>query len=75
MPPKPGLPRRRTIQFVEPSEKIQEMRKPPQPARHGAMALLDPVYFNKDAGDLTDPYQPPRVRANDGNKAISPKRY
>ncbi|MDE3105789.1 MAG: hypothetical protein KGK08_11485 [Acidobacteriota bacterium] len=37
------------------------LRKPPQPARHGAMAFLDPAYFNKDAGDLSDPYQPPRI--------------
>ena len=31
------------------------MRKPPQSARYGRMELLDPAYFNKDLGDLTDP--------------------
>jgi hypothetical protein len=49
-------------------------RKPPQPARHGPMALLDPAYFSKDAGDLSDPYQPPRSRVN-GSRNGSTKLY
>ena len=44
------------------------LRKPPQPVRQGTMELLDPAYFNKDMGDLSDPYQPPRLSANDRNK-------
>jgi hypothetical protein len=42
-------------------------RKPPQPASHtGVVHRLDPAYFNKDLGDLTDPYQPsPRLRATE----------
>ncbi len=60
---------------VEPTKQHQPARKPPQSARHGAMALLDPAYFNKDSGDLTDPYQTPRVRANDGTRTTSSKRY
>ncbi|CAN5469319.1 hypothetical protein BH10ACI4_BH10ACI4_25290 [soil metagenome] len=44
-------------------------RKPPQPAsRHGVVQRIDPAYFNKDLGDLTDPYQPPRLRANSQNR-------
>jgi hypothetical protein len=60
---------------VEPVQQQQIARKPPKPARHGEVALLDPAYFNKDSGDLTDPYQSPRVRANDGNRTISSRRY
>jgi hypothetical protein len=50
-------------------------RKPPQPARHGTMELLDPAYFSKDLGDLTDPYQPPRTVSNDRRKSAPSKRY
>jgi hypothetical protein len=39
---------------------VSTLRKQPQPARHGTIELLDPAYFNKDLGDLTDPYEPPR---------------
>jgi hypothetical protein len=46
-------------------------RKPPQAARNGRLTLLDPAYFNKDMGDLTDPYEPPRVRSNDRNRSDS----
>jgi len=36
------------------------------------MERLDWAYFNKDLGDLTDPYQTPRIRAN---SRTSPRRY
>jgi hypothetical protein len=49
-------------------------RKSPQPARYGPMELLDSAYFNKDMGDLTDPYQPPQLRINDRNQRGSTKR-
>lgn len=58
MPPK-SAPSKRNIGELPRvhSPKQQPSRKPPQSARHGAMAFLDPAYFNKDSGDLTDPYQ------------------
>jgi hypothetical protein len=49
-------------------------RKSPQPARYGPMELLDSAYFNKDMGDLTDPYQPPQLRVNDRNQPGSTTR-
>ena len=41
------------------------LRKPPQAARHGNMELLDPTYFNKDLGDLRDPFGPSRFSMNE----------
>jgi hypothetical protein len=46
-------------------------RKPPQAARNGRLTLLDPAYFNKDMGDLTDPYEPPKIRSNDRSRSDS----
>jgi hypothetical protein len=54
------------------AEPLQGKRKAPQAAHQGGMERLDWAYFNKDLGDLTDPYQTPRARAN---SRISPKRY
>lgn len=54
---------------------LQGRRKSPQTSHHGATERLDWAYFNKDAGDLTDPYQTRRFRANSGARATSPKRY
>jgi hypothetical protein len=62
LPPQPARMRRPPTQRDEP---VRIARKSPQPARYGPMELLDSAYFNKDMGDLTDPYQPPRLRAND----------
>lgn len=62
LPPQPARMRRPPTQRDEPA---RIARKSPQPARYGPMELLDSAYFNKDMGDLTDPYQPPRLRAND----------
>jgi len=53
---------------------LQGLRKSPQTSHHGAPERLDWAYFNKDAGDLTDPYQTRRFRANSGARATSPKR-
>jgi hypothetical protein len=39
------------------------------------MELLDPTYFNKDMGGLTDPNRPPRISANVRRKPASPKQY
>ena len=36
---------------------------------------LDWVYFNKDAGDLSDPYQPRNARRTSSAPAISTRRY
>ncbi len=41
------------------------LRKPPQAARHGNIELINPAYFSKDLGDLTDPYEPHRLSVND----------
>lgn len=75
MPPRSDYSRRSTVQLprIGSRDQKQSTRKPPQAARHGAMAFLDSAYFSKDAGDLTDPYQPPKIRANESN--ISTKRY
>ena len=35
--------------------------KLPQASRRGQLQRLDPAYFNKDYGDLTDPYELPRA--------------
>jgi hypothetical protein len=54
---------------------MQGKRKSPQASHYDAPERLDWEYFNKDAGDLTDPYQPQRLRANSGINATSPKRF
>jgi hypothetical protein len=54
---------------------VQRRRKSPQTSHHGTPERLDWAYFNKDAGDLTDPYQTRRFRANSGARATSPKHY
>jgi hypothetical protein len=50
-------------------------RKSPQTFHHGGTERLDWAYFNKDAGDLTDPYQTRRFGGNSGAGTTSPKRY
>ncbi|MCU1323977.1 MAG: hypothetical protein JWM43_3626 [Acidobacteriaceae bacterium] len=56
-------------QQSEPTTALLAARKPPQPApRHGIVQRIDPAFFNKDLGDLTDPYQPPHLRANSQNR-------
>ena len=57
------------------SSSVQGQRKSPQTSHHGAPERLDWAYFNKDAGDLTDPYQTKRFRASSGTRATSSKRY
>ena len=54
---------------------VQGQRKSPQTSHHGGTERLDWAYFNKDAGDLTDPYQTRRFRGNSGARTTSPKRY
>jgi hypothetical protein len=54
---------------------LQGRRKSPQTSHHSATERLDWAYFNKDAGDLTDPYQTRRFRTDSGARAISPKHY
>lgn len=74
LPPQPVRMRRSPVQRVHPDKTATAARKSPQPARYGPMELLDSAYFNKDMGDLTDPYQPPaRLSANGRNKSTSPK--
>jgi hypothetical protein len=60
-------------QSADPS--LQGRRKSIQTSHHGDAERLDWAYFNKDAGDLTDPYQTRRFRANSGARATSPQRY
>jgi hypothetical protein len=69
MPPQPTRSRRWNASTAAP-EKLNltsntALRKPPQAARHGNMELLDPTYFNKDLGDLRDPYEPARYSVNE----------
>ena len=54
---------------------VQGRRKSPQTSHPSGTERLDWAYFNKDAGDLTDPYQTRRFRANSGAGTTSPKRY
>ncbi len=56
-------PRAETEQMT--ADPLQGMRKSPQTSHQSGMERLDWAYFNKDFGDLTDPYQTPRrIRAN-----------
>jgi hypothetical protein len=54
--------------------RIESSRKPPQSAHQREWKRIDWAYFNKDLGDLSDPYQAPRFQANSGDRSISPKR-
>jgi hypothetical protein len=54
------------------AEQLQVKRKPPQTSHRVGSERLDWAYFNKDLGDLTDPYQTPSLRVNARN---SSKRY
>jgi hypothetical protein len=49
---------------------MQGRRKMPEASHKGTGERLDWAYFNKDAGDLTDPYQNRRFRNNSGVRAI-----
>jgi hypothetical protein len=55
--------------------RIESSRKPPQSAHQRGWQRLDWAYFNKDLGDLSDPYQTPRLRANSGDKSTPPERF
>lgn len=46
-------------------------RKAPRPARPATDERLDWAYFNKDYGDLTDPYQSRRIRVRSDAKSTS----
>jgi hypothetical protein len=48
------------------AESLEGRRKLPQ-AAHPSSDRLDWAYFNKDSGDLTDPYESPRIQANSRN--------
>jgi hypothetical protein len=67
--PSPGI---RSDLIQNATEPIQGKRKAPQSSHQSGMERLDWAYFNKDLGDLTDPYQTPRIRAN---SRTSPRRY
>lgn len=54
------------------AESFDGKRKSPQPSHQSGSERLDWAYFNKDFGDLTDPYETPRLRAN---SRTLPKRY
>lgn len=68
MPAKPLssrlLTREQVFQSRITGAQTETSRKPPQPLRRGLVHRLDPAYFNKDAGDLTDPYELPRTGTN-----------
>ena len=53
-------------------------RKSPMPAHTGLLSSsdrVDPAYFNKDLGDLTDPSPSRPVRAVSGRRTRSTKRF
>jgi hypothetical protein len=49
-------------------------RKQHQALRRGISERMDRAYFNKDAGDLTDPYEIPRTGTNPGNTSTKQTR-
>jgi hypothetical protein len=53
---------------------VFERRKPPQATRPGVEERLDWAYFNKDYGDLRDPYPSRRFRARPDAKSTSNRR-
>jgi uncharacterized membrane protein YccC len=55
--------------------RMEPSRKPPQSAHQKEWRRLDWAYFNKDLGDLSDPYQTPRLRANSSDKTTSSERF
>jgi hypothetical protein len=57
------------------SQTASATRKVPQSSYRGVTERLDWAYFNKNRGDLNNPYQAPRLRANSCDKAPSPKRF
>jgi hypothetical protein len=75
MPAKPLtsrlLTREQMVQSRMTGEQTETSRKPPQPLRRGLIHRLDPAYFNKDAGDLTDPYELPRTGTNTVSKKMN----
>jgi len=50
-------------------------RKLPQSSYRIGSERLDWAYFNKDLGDLTDPYEIPRLRANSRDNPTSSRRF
>jgi len=46
-----------------------------QTFNNGALERLDWAYFNKDSGDLSDPYQSRRIRANSSNETTLRERF
>ncbi|WP_263365539.1 hypothetical protein [Edaphobacter bradus] len=66
-----------TLVEIPPAAGVNPMlgkRKSPQSAHHRAEERLDWAYFNKDYGDLTDPYSSPRIRVSAGTKPTSIRR-
>jgi hypothetical protein len=59
---------------TESSEREADL-KTPRSSHKGGHERLDWAYFNKDLGDLSDPYQAPRLRASSRPNATSPKRF
>jgi len=57
------------------TEPLLATRKPPQSAHRNGLQRMDLVYFNEDLGDLTDPYQTPRLRANSRDSSISDRNF
>ncbi len=72
MPPRPLKPRLLTreqvFQSIMTGGQTETNSKPPQASRRGLMQRLEKAYFNKDAGDLTDPYELPRTGTNAGSE-------
>jgi hypothetical protein len=75
MPEKPLTSRLLTKEQVVQSRmtggQTETSRRPSQPLRRGLIHRLDPAYFNKDAGDLTDPYELPRTGTNTVSKKMN----
>ncbi len=79
MPPRPLKPRLLTrepvFQSVMTNRQTETDRKLPQASRRGVMRRLDQAYFNKDAGDLTDPYELPRTGTHTASERTNRSRH
>ena len=73
--PNPQLPDlERQDAYDRPASETAATHKAPRSSHRPFAERLDWAYFNKDLGDLTDPYQTSPLRTSSSKKAPSPSR-
>jgi hypothetical protein len=65
------LTREQAFQSSMTGGQAETSRRPPQPLQRGLKQRLDRAYFNKDSGDLTDPYELPRTGTNTASERMN----